>query len=197
MFKCDLCSKNGKPQNGTIKQGLDTLVEHHSSELELSAEFKAVWELSKKPDDEPLQWLAQLLLWFQMATPAWRERVVDFHMHVTKFNEPNKEPKLEDAVVRSLSGSLPQPEDYGMGPDETSKFLVNIECWAERMSTGLLPAETIEIQKQSHKAVMAALQKHWLATVPKETMEKFQREAPGAYKAFIEDIEDAAAAGSA
>ena len=197
MFKCDLCSKNGKPQNGTIKQGLDTLVEHHSSELKLSAEFKAVWELSKKPDDEPLQWLAQLLLWFQMATPAWLQRVENFHMHVTKFNEPNVEPKLEDVVVSSLSGSIPQQEDYGMGPKMTSKFLVNIEFWAERMSTGLLPAETIEIQKQSHKAVMAALKKHWLATVPKETMEKFQREAPGAYKAFIEDIEDAAAAGSA
>ena len=197
MFKCDLCSKNGKPQNGTIKQGLDTLVEHHSSELKLSAEFKAVWELSKKPDDEPLQWLAQLLLWFQMATPAWLQRVENFHMHVTKFNEPNVEPKLEDVVVSSLSGSIPQQEDYGMGPKMTSKFLVNIEFWAERMSTGLLSAETIEIQKQSHKAVMAALKKHWLATVPKETMEKFQREAPGAYKAFIEDIEDAAAAGSA
>lgn len=192
MHTCDLCSKNKEPQNGTIKQGLDTLVKFHGSEL--SAEFQAVWELSKKPDDEPLQWLAQHLLWFQMATPAWLERIKDFHMHVTKFNEPNKEPKLEDAVVRSLSGSLPQPEAYGMGPDETSKFLVNIECWTKRMSDGLLSAETIECQKQSHKAEMAAFKKHWLATVPKETMAAFQRLAPDAHKAFIED---AAAAGSA
>jgi len=192
-YKCVTCQQQGTEQNGTIKCGLETLVEFHGREL--PAEFADVLKLATDPENQSLQVLAQLLLWFQMATPGWLQRIEIFNANITKGHQSD----LEEVVVRSLTSSMPTDRDLGMGHEHVKRYLVDIEFWAERMSLGLLPKEVYERQKQSHKATMRVLKKSWLAAVDEATMNAFKLAAPDAHKALFEDaaIEDATAAGSA